>query len=94
MIAALLMLCWLTCLITTSAFLPNYLVDYLKLPLPQMGTVMSAIFMPLTFVAGVYGMNFDAPEFHWRYGYASVWFLIVAVLLAVLGWFKQRGWFD
>jgi MFS family permease len=42
-IAALLMLCWLTCLITTSAFLPNYLVDYLKLPLPQMGTVMSAI---------------------------------------------------
>jgi MFS family permease len=41
--AALLMLCWLTCLITTSAFLPNYLVDYLKLPLPQMGTVMSAI---------------------------------------------------
>jgi fucose permease len=37
------MLCWLTCLITTSAFLPNYLVDYLKLPLPQMGTVMSAI---------------------------------------------------
>jgi MFS family permease len=42
-IAALLMLCWLTCLITTSAFLPNYLVDYLKLPLPQMGTVMAAI---------------------------------------------------
>lgn len=42
-LAALLMLCWLTCLITTSAFLPNYLVDYLKLPLPQMGTVMSAI---------------------------------------------------
>jgi MFS family permease len=42
-IAALLMLCWLTCLITTSAFLPNYLVDYLQLPLPQMGTVMSAI---------------------------------------------------
>jgi MFS family permease len=42
-LGALLMLCWLTCLITTSAFLPNYLVDYLKLPLPQMGTVMSAI---------------------------------------------------
>lgn len=42
-VGALLMLCWLTCLITTSAFLPNYLVDYLKLPLAQMGTVMSAI---------------------------------------------------
>ena len=42
-IAALLMLCWLTCLVTTSAFMPNYLVDHLHLPLGQMGTVMSAI---------------------------------------------------
>jgi len=38
-----LMLCWLTCLITTSAFLPNYLIDYLKLPFDQMGGIMSAI---------------------------------------------------
>jgi predicted MFS family arabinose efflux permease len=42
-IAAALMLCWLTCLITTSAFMPNYLTDYLHLPLPQMARVMSAI---------------------------------------------------
>jgi predicted MFS family arabinose efflux permease len=38
-----LMLCWLTCLITTSAFLPNYFIDYLKLPFSQMSAVMSAI---------------------------------------------------
>jgi len=38
-----LMLCWLTCLITTSAFLPNYFIDYLKLPFGQMSGVMSAI---------------------------------------------------
>ena len=38
-----LMLCWLTCLITTSAFLPNYLIDYLRLPFAQMSGVMSAI---------------------------------------------------
>jgi predicted MFS family arabinose efflux permease len=38
-----LMLCWLTCLITTSAFLPNYLIDYLKLPFGQMSKIMSAI---------------------------------------------------
>jgi predicted MFS family arabinose efflux permease len=38
-----LMLCWLTCLITTSAFLPNYLIDYLKLPFAQMSGIMSAI---------------------------------------------------
>lgn len=37
------MLCWLTCLITTSAFLPNYLIDYLKLDFIQMGGIMSAI---------------------------------------------------
>jgi len=42
-VAALLMLCWLTCLITTSAFMPNYLVDHLKLRPEQMGVVMSAI---------------------------------------------------
>jgi hypothetical protein len=39
----LLMTCWLTCLVTTSAFMPNYLVDYLKLPLDRMSSVMSAI---------------------------------------------------
>jgi predicted MFS family arabinose efflux permease len=42
-VAALLMLCWLTCLITTSAFMPNYLVDHVKLPPERMGVVMSAI---------------------------------------------------
>lgn len=42
-VAALLMLCWLTCLITTSAFMPNYLVDYLHIELPQMARIMSAI---------------------------------------------------
>jgi predicted MFS family arabinose efflux permease len=42
-IGGLLMLCWLTCLITTSAFLPNYLIDYLKLPFAEMGGIMSAI---------------------------------------------------
>jgi predicted MFS family arabinose efflux permease len=42
-VAALLMLCWLTCLITTSAFMPNYLIDHLRLTPEQMGVVMSAI---------------------------------------------------
>jgi len=42
-VAAMAMLCWLTCLITTSAFMPNYLVDHLHLRLEQMGGVMSSI---------------------------------------------------
>lgn len=42
-IASVMMLCWLTCLITTSAFLPNYLIDFLKMPFGAMSSVMSAI---------------------------------------------------
>jgi predicted MFS family arabinose efflux permease len=48
-LAALLMLCWLTCLITTSAFMPNYLIDHLHLSPQQMGVVMSAIGIGATF---------------------------------------------
>jgi predicted MFS family arabinose efflux permease len=43
LIGGALMLCWLTCLITTSAFLPNYFIDYLKLPFAEMSGIMSAI---------------------------------------------------
>jgi len=58
-------------------------------------TVITTIFMPLTFIAGLYGMNFDRmPELHWRYGYLSV--VVVMALLGVLMymWFKKKGWFD
>lgn len=56
-------------------------------------TIISSIFIPLTFIAGVYGMNFDyMPELHWKFGYP-----IVLVLMAVIGfsmgiWFKSKGW--
>jgi magnesium transporter len=58
-------------------------------------TVITTIFIPLTFLAGVYGMNFEyIPELKWKYGY----FLILGVM-AFLGismflWFKRKGWFD
>jgi magnesium transporter len=58
-------------------------------------TLMSTIMMPLTFIAGVYGMNFQVmPELHWRYGYAYAWGLMGAVAGGLLLWFKKRGWFD
>ena len=56
-------------------------------------TVMSSIFIPLTFVVGVYGMNFQyMPELQWRYGYPVVMggLLIVATVLLVI--FKRRDW--
>jgi magnesium transporter len=57
-------------------------------------TVISTIFMPLTFIVGVYGMNFDnMPELHWRYGYYEVWGVMAVMVIAMLGFFKYKKWF-
>ncbi len=57
-------------------------------------TVISTIFMPLTFIAGVYGMNFDMmPELHWKYGYIFVWAIMCAVVAAMIYYFRKKGWF-
>ena len=56
-------------------------------------TVFATILLPLTFIVGVYGMNFDhMPELHWRYGYFMVWGVIVAVAGGMLWSFRRRGW--
>jgi magnesium transporter len=56
-------------------------------------TIFSAIMLPLTFIAGVNGMNFEnMPELHSRYGYYAVWALMIAVAIAMLLFFKRRGW--
>lgn len=54
-------------------------------------TIFSAFFLPLTFIVGVYGMNFDVlPELRWEYGYYLIWGIMLAVSLAIFGWFKRR----
>lgn len=62
-------------------------------------TVVSTIFIPLTFLAGVYGMNFDAaaspynmPELRWRFGYLGFWGLILALAAGLLWLFRRQGW--
>lgn len=56
-------------------------------------TVIATIFIPLTFVAGVYGMNFDhMPELHWRYGYAAVWGFMLLSIGTMLLLFRRRRW--
>ena len=62
-------------------------------------TIISTIFMPLSFIAGVYGMNFDAdesilnmPELRWKYGYPFALGLMALVALAQLWFFRRRGW--
>lgn len=63
-------------------------------------TVISTIFIPLTFIVGVYGMNFDRhagpwsmPELGWPYGYVLVWGGMIMIAVLMMAFFKRRGWF-
>ncbi len=57
-------------------------------------TIVSTIFLPLTFIAGIYGMNFVIfPELYWKYGYIFAWWLFILITLGMLWFFKKRGWF-
>lgn len=57
-------------------------------------TIFSAFFIPLTFVAGVYGTNFDnLPEIHLKYGYLYFWILLIVITLGLLVYFRKRKWF-
>jgi len=61
-------------------------------------TIVSVIFIPLTFLAGVYGMNFDTelkwnmPELHWPFGYAYFWFVCFCIVIGMLVFFKRKKW--
>jgi magnesium transporter len=57
-------------------------------------TIVATIFIPLTFIAGIYGMNFsNMPELSWKWGYFGVWFVIVIVFIGMLVYFKRKKWF-
>ncbi|MGG1596965.1 magnesium/cobalt transporter CorA [Paenibacillus naphthalenovorans] len=57
-------------------------------------TVITTIFMPLTFIAGIYGMNFRyMPELEWSFGYFAVLFIMFSIGLGMFWWFKVKGWF-
>ncbi len=59
----------------------------------QVLTVFSAFFLPLTFIVGVYGMNFEhMPELSHRFGYPGVWLVMIAVSATIWIWFRRRGW--
>lgn len=58
-------------------------------------TIVQAIFVPMTFLAGVYGMNFEhMPELGWKYGYLATWGVFILLAGLLLYFFKHRGWFD
>ena len=57
-------------------------------------TIFSTIFIPLTFLAGVYGMNFKfLPKLNWKYGYLSFWVISLIITGALLKYFKDKKWF-
>ncbi|MBD2871182.1 magnesium/cobalt transporter CorA [Paenibacillus arenilitoris] len=57
-------------------------------------TVITTIFMPLTFLAGIYGMNFTyMPELDWSWGYFAVILVMLATGISMYAWFRTKGWF-
>ena len=56
-------------------------------------TIMATIFIPLTFIAGIYGMNFKfMPELEWKWSYPVLWAVLLAILGSMLIYFKRRKW--
>jgi magnesium transporter len=65
----------------------------------QVLTIIATIFIPLTFIAGIYGMNFDPksspfnmPELGWYWGYLSVWVVMITIVVLMLFYFKKKKW--
>ena len=63
-------------------------------------TIIATIFIPLTFIVGLYGMNFSnpdspwaMPELHWYYGYPMIWGVMIATFLGMVIYFKRKDWF-
>ena len=59
----------------------------------QVLTIVATIFIPLTFIVGVYGMNFEhMPELQWKHGYLMVWLLMIACMFGMFYFFKRKRW--
>ena len=59
----------------------------------SLSIIVATIFIPLTFVAGIYGMNFHyMPELTWRYGYFAIWGLIAVIFIGMIIFFRRRRW--
>ncbi len=56
-------------------------------------TIVSAVLLPISVIAGIYGTNFTyIPELGWRFGYFAMWGVFLLIVTGMLGWFRHRGW--
>ena len=56
-------------------------------------TIIATLFIPLSFIVGLYGMNFKyMPELDWRWGYPGIWLVMIAVIAGFIGYFKYKKW--
>ena len=85
----------------SSALLEVYLssVSHRMNEVMKVLTIIATIFIPLTFIAGIYGMNFDPdasplnmPELGWYYGYPAVWALMILIGLGLVWFFRRKRW--
>ena len=70
-----------------SSALSNKMNDIMKVL-----TIISTIFIPITFIAGIYGMNFEIPELKYQHGYQAVLGLMLVLVIAMLIYFKKKKW--
>ncbi len=71
---------------TTVAYKLNDILKFL--------TIFSVIFIPITFIAGIYGTNFDyIPELHYKYSYFIMWGAILLTVIGMITYFKRKKWF-
>jgi magnesium transporter len=56
-------------------------------------TIIATIFIPLTFLAGIYGMNFSyMPELGWKWGYPAVWVINITICISMYAYFRRKNW--
>lgn len=56
-------------------------------------TIIATIFIPLTFIAGIYGMNFEyMPELKWKWGYFFVWGVMITIAIGMVIYFRKKKW--
>ena len=80
----------------TSTLMDLYMntINYKMNEVMKLLTVITTIFIPLSFIAGIYGMNFQhMPELTWSWGYYGVLGLMGAIFLLMIGYFKYKKWF-